>query len=822
MELLLPYSVYIEVILPLALPNNYYTYAVPNHLESDIKIGKRVEVQFGKSKIYSAIISNIHGEAPKDYHTKEISAVIDEQPILSKMQLEFWNWIATYYMCTMGDVMQAALPAYLKLDSETIYIRNKTIDYKTLSITDDAFLVCEAFEFQDVLKYKDIQNILQKKTVHKVLKELIQHQILYIEENVETKYKAKTEVFIEWSDKFKNPEKRREVFNLVKDKNKQEQILLAYTELSKTSTTISKKKLLERSGVGVAVLQSMIKKNIFVAKEIEIDRIAIDGQEDKNTIQLSAEQEEAFHAIQKHFAEQQTVLLHGVTSSGKTLIYTQLIKNNIDQQKQVLFLLPEIALTTQLILRLKNWLGNIAVYHSKLSNAERVEIWNRVLNNEIKIIVGARSALLLPFQTLSLVVVDEEHDASYKQQEPNPRYHARDAALYLAKMHQANIILGSATPSFESYYNCKQKKYALVELNNRYNDVPLPDIKFINLKEAKKNKEIVSGISYQLKNKISETLNNQKQVILFQNRRGFAPFVACKTCDWIPMCKNCDITLTYHKYTNDLRCHYCGYTETNSSICKACGSHELEQKGIGTERIEEDLKTIFPDAKIGRMDYDTVRGKSGYEKIIQSFQNKELDILVGTQMVTKGLDFQDVQLVGVLNADNLLYFPDFRSIEKTYQLLTQVSGRAGRKDIKGNVFIQMTNTEHPIVQAIMEQNFYTFYQNQIAERKVFLYPPFSRLIKIILKHKDINTTNDAANNLATQLKNTYTTWVKGPIKPIAQRINNLYIREILIKIPRTHFAQLHATKLEINNKIQSLYQFQQFKNIIIIKDVDVV
>ncbi|MCB0513533.1 MAG: primosomal protein N', partial [Bacteroidetes bacterium] len=423
-----------------------------------------------------------------------------------------------------------------------------------------------------------------------------------------------------------------------------------------------------------------VEKRIFEIYEEEVDRITIDKSEHKNQFSLNEEQNKAILQIDEAFQLQKPVLLHGITSSGKTLVYTQIIKNIKHQNQQILFLLPEIALTAQLIQRLQNWLGNIAVYHSKLSNSERVETWNKVLKQEIQIIVGARSALLLPFSNLGLIIVDEEHDASYKQQEPNPRYHARDAALMLANRHKANVILGSATPSFESYFNARQNKYQLVELTKRYNDVPLPKIKFINYKNALKEKKIVSGITFELRDKIQDTLNEKKQVVLFQNRRGYAPYLSCKSCDWIPMCKNCDVTLTYHKYTNDLRCHYCGYTETHISHCKACGDNNIEQKGIGTERIEDDLKSIFPDAKIGRMDYDTVKTKYGHEKIIHAFEDGIYDILVGTQMVTKGLDFKNLQLVGVLNADALLYFPDFRAIERAYQLLVQVSGRAGRKD----------------------------------------------------------------------------------------------------------------------------------------------
>jgi primosomal protein N' (replication factor Y) len=818
MEMLLQYNIYIEVILPLALPKNY-TYAVPAHLEDNIEIGKRVEIQFGKYKTYAAIIANITSIAPKDYLPKEIITILDEQAIVTPQQLLFWNWIATYYMCSIGEVMQAALPSYLKLDSESIYLRNPEIDYKLLQLSDDAYLICEAFEYQEKLRYKELQAILQKKTIYKIIKELIQNKLIYIEEILEEKYKPKIETFVRWKEKYVESKNRNEAFLLVQKAPKQEHILLAFIDLQRHNMHVNRKILLEKSNANYAALHALVEKEILELYEKSVDRIEIDD-EIKNDFILNTQQKTALSEVEKHFQQEKTVLLHGVTSSGKTLVYTQLIKNIIDRNNQVLFLLPEIALTTQLINRLKIWLGNIAVYHSKLSHAERVEIWTKVLNNEIKIIVGARSALLLPFQKLDLIIVDEEHDSSYKQQEPNPRYHARDSALFLAKMHQANIILGSATPSFESYFNAKQKKYELVQLNNRYNDVPLPEIKFINLKKAQKNKELVSGITFELKYKIEDTLAQKKQAILFQNRRGYAPYLSCKTCNWIPMCKNCDITLTYHKYTNDLRCHYCGYTETHISQCKACGSNTLEQKGIGTERIEDDLKNIFVDAKIGRMDYDTVRNKHGHDKIIQAFQDGDYDILVGTQMITKGLDFKQVQLVGVLNADALLYFPDFRAMEKAYQLLIQVSGRAGRKDIIGNVFIQISNVEHPIVEHVLQQNFDIFYKSQIEERKAFLYPPFSKLIKIIIKHKDIAITDEASKHLVFQLKKLYPTWIKGPIKPVFQKINNLFIREILIKIPRENYIQLNVIKQQLQQEIQALYQYQKYKNIIVIKDVD--
>lgn len=814
------YDYYVDVVLPLALPK-LYTYGVPLFLKDEISIGKRVEIQFGKSKVYSALVYKIHHQAPKDYLAKEVLSVIDDEPIVSPIQLNFWSWMAEYYMCSLGEIMNAAMPSYLKLNSESTYIRNEETDYTNLKLSDNAFQICEAFEHQPTLSFKDIQLITKKKNSYKVIKELIDHRLIFIEEVLFEKYQLKKETFVFWHDAINNNNKSG-CFDLVKKAPKQEMLLLAFLELEKKEKRIKRADLLKRAAVSASVLGALVEKNIFKLEEIAVDRIEIDDAEKNNQVLLNEEQQNAVNAIQTAFQTKKTVLLHGVTSSGKTLVYTHLIKQIQQSGKQILFLLPEIALTAQLINRLTIWLGNITVYHSKLSNSERVEIWNKVIKQDVQIIVGARSALMLPFSNLGLIIVDEEHDASYKQQEPSPRYHARDAALFLAKLHNANILLGSATPSFESYFNAQQNKFELVEIHQRYNNIPLPEIKFINLKSAYINKEMVGGLSFELKNEIQNTLEQNKQIILFQNRRGYAPYLSCTTCNWIPMCKNCDVTLTYHKYTNDLRCHYCGYTETLISTCKACGNNTLEQKGIGTERIEDDLKSIFPSAKIGRMDYDTVKNKHGHEIIIQAFEAHEFDILVGTQMVTKGLDFKNVQLVGVLNADALLYFPDFRAFEKAYQLLVQVSGRAGRNDGQGKVCIQISNVEHPIVEAVLKSNFVDFYNKQLPERKLFSYPPFSRLIQITIKHKDYAVTENAAHYLCNQLKKHFNEFIKGPNKPLTQKINNYYIREILIKIPREHFNRLSFIKHTIEQEIQSCYQFEKFKSIYISKDVDLI
>ncbi|MFN8266431.1 MAG: primosomal protein N' [Chitinophagales bacterium] len=819
METFHTYNKYVQVILPLALPK-LYTYAVPKQLEAYIQVGIRAEVQFGRQKLYTAIIHSITEQAPIDYAPKEILSVVDEQPIVTPVQLSFWEWLATYYMCTMGDVMQAALPAYFKLDSETYFIKNPNNDFDNLELSDDEYLIAEAFQHQEELTLKDLTAILQRKTISKVIKSLLNKRVMLIKETLQEKYVPKFEVFIEINPAFtKNKLPTKAAFEAVLKSPKQEAALLAYIELSKENKSVKRTELLQKSGSSADVLKALVKKEIFIIKEKIVNRIAEAEIEQLTNYQLTTEQSAALQEIKKITEVKDTVLLHGVTSSGKTFVYAELIKEQIAAGKQVLFLLPEIALTAQLVQRLEKLLGNIAVYHSKFNNAERVEIWNKVLLNEAKIVVGARSAIFLPFQHLGLVVVDEEHDASYKQNDPAPRYQCRDAAIFLAKQHNAKVILGTATPSIESYANAKVGKYGLVKLASRFGDVKMPKIECISLIDAHKKKEITSGITFLLRDEIQSALQKKEQIILFQNRRGYAPYIACANCNWIPQCKNCDVSLTYHKYTNDLRCHYCGYVQSVMLSCAACGSTEMQQRGLGTERIEEDLKLMFPDARIARMDYDTVKSKHGHNKIIDAFEDGAFDILVGTQMVTKGLDFKNVNLVGVLNADALLYYPDFRAIERAYQLLQQVSGRAGRREKQGKVSIQISNVNHQIVDYILGKEYEDFYQAQLQERKLYHYPPYSRLIRLTLKHKEIKTTIEAANKLSEYLHTKYGEWVIGPNAPIIQKINNYYLREILLKIPKEH-KELNNVKYTIQQAINGLYQFQSFKQLRVVIDVD--
>jgi primosomal protein N' (replication factor Y) (superfamily II helicase) len=819
LETLHTYRQFVNVILPLALPK-LYTYAVPQSMETHIVIGARVEVQFGRHKLYAALVHSVSSVPPSDYVPKEILSVIDEQPVMTAAQLKFWEWMAGYYMCTLGEVMQAALPAYFKLDSETYFVRNPESEVDLLELSDDEYLIAEALNHQPEITFKDITLILSKVSVTKPVKSLLQKKVMYVKETLHERYTPKVESFVRLANRFADGgEKLQAAFSAVEKYPKQELLLLAFIELSKNNKPVKKSELLKRADASASSLESLVKKDILQVAHQVVDRISGNEFSEQENYTLSAAQQTALDEIKAHFESKDVVLLHGITSSGKTLMYLDLIKAQIESGKQVLYLIPEISLTVQLIQRIEKMLGSVAVYHSRFSNAERVEIWNKILSGQTKVVIGARSSVFLPFQDLGLVIVDEEHDTSYKQYDPAPRYQCRDAAIYLARQFQAKVVLGTATPSVESYSNAKTGKYGLVEIHNRFGDIQLPEIEFVSMTDAKKKKEIVSGISFVLRDEIQLALDNKEQVILFQNRRGYAPYLACGNCNWIPMCIHCDVSLTYHKFTNDLRCHYCGYTQQVINTCTACGSHEMEQRGLGTERIEEDLKLLFPKANIGRMDYDTTRTKKGHEKIIDIFESGGYDILVGTQMVTKGLDFGNVRLVGVLNADALLYYPDFRALERAYQLLLQVSGRAGRREKRGKVMIQIGNTDHVITDLIKENNYEAFYKTQMAERQQFHYPPYSRLIQLTIKHKDIKVTIEAASRVADYLNAKHSGRIVGPNAPVIQKINNYYLRDVLIKIPRAS-KELQKIKSDIRQAINALYQFQSFKQVRVVIDVD--
>lgn len=811
-------TLFVDVILPLAIAKSY-TYRVPTVWNAEVELGKRVVVQFGRNKIYTAIIEKIHAKAPTQYEAKYIINVIDNQKIIYETQLRFWQWIASYYMCHVGEVMNAALPSALKLTSETSIVLQKDIHFDKQTLSDKEFLLVEALEMHGRITLADATKILEQKNTHVIIRGLLDKKIVWIEEELEERYKPRKATFIKLNEKYKNTALLKNLFSELERRPKQVSLLQKYLQISKSTHEIEKKTLLNESGVTVAVLNNLIKKEILIGFEKNISRIQIDDKNLLEQFELSKKQEQALASIQHHFGQQKIVLLHGITSSGKTQLYIRLIERQLELGKQSLFLLPEIALTTQIINRLRKYFGNkVGVYHSKFNDSERVEVWNKVLDGSFQIILGTRSSLFLPFKNLGLIIVDEEHENSYKQYDPAPRYQARDSAIYLATLYQANVLLGSATPSLESYYNAQSGKYALVELNERYGGVKLPSIIVADLKEETRKKTIQSNFSSILINEIRATLERKEQVILFQNRRGYAPLLLCNTCGFTPKCIHCDVSLTYHKLTHELHCHYCGYHQKILKTCTACGSSHLEMKGFGTEKIEEELAVIFPEARIARMDLDSTRAKNAYTELLSDLENKKTDILIGTQMVAKGLDVEHVTLIGIINADTMLNYPDFRAFERSFQLMEQVSGRAGRRDTQGKVIIQTFNPNHYIIQAVIHHHYHEMYQTELNERSNFKYPPLYRIIKLEIRHKDMGIAQEAAHYLATELRKSVKVPVLGPEFPMIIKIRNYYINTILIKIRRQD--SVNQVKEIIRTKIQLTQEEKKFKSALIVCDVD--
>ena len=779
----------------------------------------RVAVSFGKSKMYTGLVLNIHRNAPTLYEAKEIHQILDEIPLVNEKQLQHWQWIANYYMCSLGDVYRASLPSAFLLESETIIYKNDAFLDETI-LADDEFLIFEALQQQSQLTIHQVIAILGKKKVMPIVNALLKKEAIVIKEEIYEQYKPKLVKYVRLHKNYTSDDSLGKLLAELSRAKKQREAVLGFFQLSTSKKPIKAKDLEEKAAVSSNILKSLVDKEILEFYHIQIDRVQYKG--DTNDLKVLNEfQEKALAEIKETFKEKDVTLLHGITSSGKTEVYTKLIQEVLDEGKQVLFLLPEIALTTQIIVRLQYYFGEqISVFHSKYSINERVEVWNNVLNNKPKarIILGARSAVFLPFSNLGLIVVDEEHETSYKQFEPSPRYNARDAAIVLAKIHKAKILLGSATPSLETYYNAQQNKYGFVALNRRHGNVQLPKIELINVKEKQRKKEMKGHFSDRLLTLIQEALDLKEQVILFQNRRGYSPVVECKTCGVSPECPNCDVTLTFHKFKHELRCHYCSYQRAMPNSCGACGSNTLDTKGFGTEQIELELKEIFPAFKIGRMDLDTTRGKHGYQKIIGAFEAKEIDVLVGTQMLSKGLDFENVSLVGILNADTMLNFPDFRAHERGYDMMVQVSGRAGRSKKQGNVAIQTYNPFHQILQQVSTTNYTEMYKEQLQERYQYKYPPYYRLIKITLKHRDYNKVDSGVNWLFKALYSSFGEHVLGPTAPAVARIRNQYIKNIIIKIPpKQGLANTKSQITKIRNTFEAVADFRPIRFII---DVD--
>ena len=809
-----------EVILPLSLSKTF-TYSISESEFHFLKKGMRVTVPFGKSKIYTALVADTHQNKPEAYQAKEIIQIIDEIPIVNEIQIEHWKWIASYYMCAIGDVYRGAMPSALLLESETIITKNN-IDFVDESLlSDDEFLVFEALHHQSTLKVADIVGILNKKNVFPVIQKLLEKGILSVQEEVVESYKPKVIRYIRLNHMYQSEIQLSTLLDSLKGA-KQTEIILQYFQLQATDKKpISFKTLLEKSNSSSTTLKVLIDKNIFEEYFIQQDRVNYEGATNDKELVLSAFQQKAFEEIQSKLEEKEVCLLHGVTSSGKTEIYIKLIEEYLKQEKQVLYLLPEIGLTTQLLNRLRLHFGNkVAVYHSKYSNNERVEVWKQVqlLSEKAQIVIGARSALFLPFSNLGLIVIDEEHETTFKQQDPAPRYHARDAAIVLANKHNAKVLLGSATPSIETYSNAQSQKYGLVAISERYGNVQLPEIELVNLKDKYFRKRMTGHFSDSLIDEITKSLSLNEQVILFQNRRGFSPIVECMTCGHVPHCIQCDVSLTFHKAKNQLRCHYCGYSVANPTHCHSCSSVHLSTKGFGTEQIQQELTILFPNAKIGRMDQDTTRGKFGFDKIIDAFKNREIDILVGTQMLAKGLDFDNVTLVGIMNADNMLYHPDFRAFERSFQMLTQVAGRSGRSEKQGKVIIQTYNPAHNTIQQVTRNDYLDMYNEQMQERQLYQYPPFSRLIKLTLKHRDYEKLKQGSVWLNEVLMQNLKLPVLGPEEPSISRVRNEYIRTILIKIPQEQ--SLLVIKKTIQKILDSFESVSQFRAIKVAVNVD--
>lgn len=819
-----------DVILPLPLDYRF-TYRVPAAFQARIKIGARVIVQFGKRKFFSALVYDLHQNQPTgEFEIKDIDAILDEEPIIGTRQLQLWEWIASYYCCSLGEVYKAALPSGLKLESQTkVCINPDAIIGNEINDKENAVLLL--LESRKSATIQDLNRFLGQQSSLAVLKLLLEKNAVIVEEQLRESYKPKVISTVRLNPDFQSEEKLNEALDTLSRKaKKQEQLLKIF--LSETlfgnqnQTEIGKKELLEIADASDAALKALEDKQILEVFLKETDRIDRNHQADLMIKELSGAQQTAYNEIVDQFQTHQTVLLHGVTSSGKTEIYIRLIEEQLKLGKQVLYLVPEIGLTTQIINRLKIAFGNLAgIYHSKFNDAERVEIWFNVLGNNsgrttnpYKVILGARSSIFLPFSNLGLIIVDEEHENSYKQFDPAPRYNARDMAILMGNLHSAKVLLGSATPSYETYFNARSNKYGLVNLTERYQGIELPKLIPANTQEATKRKLMRSVFTPELFSEITNALANKEQVILFQNRRGFAPYVQCGSCGQIPKCKYCDVSLTYHKNRSSLICHYCGHTTSMISRCSECGSDEIKTRGFGTEKIEDEIKQLFPEARVARMDLDTTRAKRAYEQLIWQFETGKIDILVGTQMVTKGLDFDHVKVVGVLNADNLLNYPDFRSYERSFQLIMQVSGRAGRKNKQGRVVVQTSQPNHPVILDVAANNFNQLFNRQMAERKLFRYPPYFRLIKIVVKHQNRERLDLAAMHLATAFRGLFNKNVLGPEYPVVGKIQTWFQKEILIKVPRDGKIQEAKAKIvEIMNKTKAQ---PNNSNLIVYADVD--
>lgn len=813
---------FLDIIVPVPIEQNY-TYECTASDFTMIEIGSRVIVQFGKTKYYTGIVVNKHNVLPDLHKPKMIEQILDEKPIVNGIQLKFWTWIAKYYLSTLGEVYRNVMPSSLKLESETKLLRNPDFDdAQADTLPDNEFMIYEALSVQSALTIKEVSEVISRKNPLPTIKSLIEKGVISPFEEIRDKYKPKLINLVQLTAEMEVGENLQEVFKNLSRAKKQVELLMKFLSIkAQTQKPVVVKELLDSIGSSRSILNPLVDKGILEVYNQEISRLKdVEGEiEEQKT--LSVDQEKSYQQIKENFEEKDVVLFHGVTSSGKTEIYVKLIQEQLDKGKQILFLVPEIALTTQLINRLVKFFGDkIGVYHSKFNPNERAEIWHTVNENVGKhqIVLGPRSSLFLPFSNLGLIIVDEEHESSYKQHDPAPRYHARDMAIVLSHFHKAKVLLGSATPSLESVYNVQQKKYGYVALNKRFGDIQMPHVEIADIQKDQRQKLMHKHFGERLFLEIEATLRAKKQVILFQNRRGFSPVVECETCGETPECPNCDVSLTFHSHSNLLRCHYCGHSMPMIRQCKSCGGPRLNTKGLGTEQIEKEVEELFPEATVSRLDLDTTRKKYAYQEILHKFETKEIDILIGTQMISKGLDFDNVALVGILSADNMLNFPDFRAHEKAYQLMAQVAGRSGRRGDRGKVIIQTYNPFHQIVQQVSSNSFNAMAKEQLQERKNYYYPPFYRLIKLTLKHRDRMMVDNVSQHIVESLKNLKGAIILGPEYPSIARVKNLYNKNILIKIKND--KDIEPSKKYIKQVFTHFQEIKAFRSVRFVIDVD--
>ena len=811
-------TLFVEVLLPLNL-KNLFTYRVPIELNEEIIVGKRVSVPFGKKKILAGLIFSIHEKPPKDYEAKYLIDVIDNDTIVDQNQLGLWNWMSSYYMSSLGLVYNAAMPAGLKLEGESKMVLNPDFNPDDTTLDTKETILIEAIRSAKEISITQATSYLKSRSIHKYVKSLYLKGAILLKDDLQKNYTAKTTTYIKINEEIANEDQLNDIFNQLEKRAKaQLKTLMTFIAHFGIKSECEKTKLAKHD-VTNASINALIDKGIFIQEKREKSRLQFSLKE--NPIEeLNDAQNQALIEIKSGFNEKKPVLLHGITGSGKTHIYSHLIKEVLDKKQQILYLLPEIALTSQLITRLQEYFGKkLLVSHSKFTNNERVEIYQAIASGESYLIVGTRSAIFQPLKHLGLIIVDEEHESSFKQHEPAPRFNARDTALYIAHKRQVPIILGSATPAIESTFNAQHSKYRLVSLTKRHNHSKLPKIEVVDMKLQKKQKRIRGIFSDTLIEAIADAKKEGKQTILFQNKKGYVPVLECNVCAWTPKCQNCDISLTYYKYQENLRCHYCGFKQEVVNQCVTCGNKGIELIGYGTERIEDELSLYFPDLSIRRMDYNTTRLKNAHTKIINEFASGKIDVLIGTQMVAKGLDFENVTTVGILNADHIINFPDFRSNERAYSLITQVAGRAGRKKDLGKVYLQTSMPDHPIIQKILDHDYVGMYENDLNEREKFNYPPFYRLIQITIKHKDALELYKLGGIAKNKLSTYFGASLLGPEKPYVGKIRNWYILNFVLKIPNQG-GPIKAQKSKLLQAIHQLEKTKEFNKARVIIDVD--